>query len=227
MKFKSQAYTQASGSIGGITYSHNAGGLYTRARAVPVNSNTVLQQAVRGFMQQCSQAWTQQLTAAQREAWRVYAVNTPVTDRLGDQIQLSGIAMYIRCNVPRLQAGLARIDAGPQLFGQPNVGTVQVTGITAPSTAAVSFTAVSSSWRGAGGALMLWLSAPQSPAIEYFKGPYRFAGSVLGNATPPTSPQSIVGSYTYTAGQRVFWRLAASDTIGRLTGSFRGVVTVA
>jgi len=37
MKFKSPILSQASGSIAGITFSHNRGGMYVRARAVPTN----------------------------------------------------------------------------------------------------------------------------------------------------------------------------------------------
>ena len=40
MLFKSAAFTQASGSVGGLTFAHNRGGMYTRARSIPVNPKT-------------------------------------------------------------------------------------------------------------------------------------------------------------------------------------------
>ena len=43
MKFTSQVYTQASGSVGGLTYSHNRSGMYTRARSTPTDPASTLQ----------------------------------------------------------------------------------------------------------------------------------------------------------------------------------------
>ena len=47
MLFRGTHLTDASGSLSGVTYSHNRGGAYTRNRSIPVNPNTVQQQAVR------------------------------------------------------------------------------------------------------------------------------------------------------------------------------------
>jgi len=118
MKFKSAIVTQASGSIGGLTAAHNKGGMYLRSRATPVNPQTAAQVAIRNAMSQLTTAWQETLTAAQRDAWRTYAENVLLPDKLGEPRNIGGIGMYIRSNVPRLQAGLARVDDGPVVFDQ-------------------------------------------------------------------------------------------------------------
>ena len=110
MLFKSALITQASGSIGGMTASRNKGGAYFRARALPTNPNTPEQQAVRGYLGTLANLWTNVLTPANRVLWDFYAFNVPVINAVGDSIQLTGQQMYIRANVPRLQAGLPRVD---------------------------------------------------------------------------------------------------------------------
>lgn len=224
MKFKSALVTQASGSVGGATFAHNKGGLYIRARSIPTNPNTEYQQAVKNNMALLSQAWVQQLTDAQRTAWAAYAQNTPVVNSLGDTVVISGISMYVRCNAPRLQAGLSRIDPGPTTPGQPTVTSVDVTMVQVSGDTTVTFAAVTGSWRGVGGGLMIYLSPGLSVGKNFYKGPFRFAGVIPGAATPPTSPQEVTSPFTYAVGQRVFWRARATDPAGRLSAEFRGVL---
>jgi len=105
--FKSSLLAQASGSVGGTVYSHNRGGAYIRNRALVSNPNTDRQQAVRSAMSALSKMWGQSLTQPQRDSWTAYAANRPVTNRLGDSITLSGIAMFLRVN----QFGLTTLNA--------------------------------------------------------------------------------------------------------------------
>lgn len=223
MKFKSQVLTQASGSIGGVTYSHNAGGMYQRARAIPTNPNTPYQQAVRGIMSQLTSLWENVLTAGQRAAWNLYAANVTLVDALGDPINVSGLNMYVRSNVPRVQTSLPRVDDGPTTF---NLGD-----FTAPTLAAISAATDdfdlgfdnTDDWANEDDAAMIvYGSRPQNAAINYFKGPYRHADNVDGDAvTPPTSPQTIVNPFVLTAGQQVFVKVSVSRADGRLSAPFR------
>src|SRR5438045_4972223 len=97
-----------SGSIGSRTYSHNKGGAYLRNRRVPVNPTTVSQGAVRNQLAASSANWAN-LTDAQRSAWSAYASVNPVTDRLGQTINISGQSMYVSCNTRLQQMGQAVI----------------------------------------------------------------------------------------------------------------------
>lgn len=218
VKYKSQVFSQASGSIAGMTYSRNAGGLYVRARAVPVNPNTPAQQQVKANLSNLSQRWTNTLTAVQRAAWEAYAAAVPVRDSLGEERPISGNAMYIRCNSPRLAGSLAIVDDGPTnntLCGLTPPSIVTATGSSGILSISYTNTDV---WAGAvGGGLLVFVSQPQTPAVNFFKGPFRFAGKVAGAATPPTSPAAITSPFPFVAGKRVFARFVATAADGRLS----------
>jgi hypothetical protein len=102
-----------SGSIGGSTASHNKGGAYFRTRVVPVNPNTTAQAAQRSRIALLATQWGQLLTAAQREAWAVFATNNPITDRLGQALTLTGAQAYSKINARLLAAGLSETAVAP------------------------------------------------------------------------------------------------------------------
>jgi hypothetical protein len=100
VKFKSQVYASVSGSVGGLTYSHNQGGMYCRARAVPTNPNTSFQQTLRNAMGQLTTRWGQTLTQTQRDAWAVFATNVPVVDSLGESRTIPPLSWYLKAPTP-------------------------------------------------------------------------------------------------------------------------------
>lgn len=216
---KSTMLASISGSLAGATYARNRGGAYVRSRTVPVNPGTEFQAAVRASLGTLAARWRDTLTPAQRAAWDNYALNTPRTNALGDPINIGGIGAYIRGNVVREQAGLAYVDDGPTSFGVPEVGEVTLTATT-PSTLSVAYDA-SLPWADVNGAaLCLYVSNGKSPALNFFKGPYRFASAVEGNAiTAPTSPATPTWPYqnTFSVGQRLFLRAVVVDEQGRLS----------
>jgi hypothetical protein len=192
--------------------------MYFRARSVPTNPNTTYQQAVRNIFATLSAGWSV-LTQAQRDLWTVYATNTPVINALGDQIYLTGQQMYIRNNAARLQAGLSTISAGPVVFGS---STITPTPAVAPElgTQTLGFTIDDEDeWASTdGGALLVYMSRPQPVARAFFKGPYRYAGKVLGNSTtPPGTTQTVAVPFAIVAGQAVFTRFIGVTADGRLT----------
>jgi len=222
MKFKSALVTQVSGSVGGMTGSHNAGGLYFRARAVPVNPNTVQQQAVRNFMSQCAAAWSQTLTQEQRDAWSNYAASVPITDTLGEARFISGISHFVRSNVARLQAGLARIDAGPAVYVLPDFTAPSFAADASDDNVAITFTN-GDAWAGeVGGAMLVFASRPQPASIVYFKGPYRYAGKISGAVSPPASPATLDLPFPVVENDRVFFQVRVCRADGRLSSPFRG-----
>lgn len=222
MKFKSLVYSAVSGSVGGLTYAHNRGGMYTRARAIPSNPNSTFQQAVRGFMGQLSDAWVNTLTLLQRAEWIVYAENVPLVNRLGDEANVTGLNQYVRSNVPRLQAGLPRVDDAPTTFTIGSFTNPSVASDQPNNEVDVSFTNTDEWANEDDSALLVFVSRPQNPSINYFKGPYQFAGSILGDATtPPTSPAAIAVPFTFGVGSKLFVKVSASRADGRLSYPFR------
>lgn len=228
MKFKSALVTQASGSVGGATFSRNRGGMYIRARSIPVNTQTAFQQAVRNNLAQLASSWGNTLTQAQRFAWETYAENTPLVDSLGEPRNVGGMPMYIRGNTPRLQAGLPVINDGPTIFGLPPLALFPF-GIDEPNQEVdVNFVGTDAWVSTDNTGLAVFASRPTSQTINYFNGPYRFAGVVLGNnAAPPTSPASFALPFPVSPGNRVHLTARLLDARGRASSSFRGSVDVA
>lgn len=223
MKFKSSIFAQSSGSLAGTVFSHNKGGQYVRNRSTPTNPNTPQQQLIRSLVGGLANLWTNTLTAAQRTAWDTYADNVTLLNSLGEAIHVTGLNMYTRSNTARLAGGLARIDAAPTIF---NTGD-----FTPPSFALdepndeidISFDNTDA-WANEDDASMLvYTSQPQGLAINFWKGPYRFAGRIDGDAvTAPTSPAAVTLAFTVATGQRIFARVIVVRADGRVSLPFRG-----
>lgn len=224
MKFKPTIAAAASGKLGGIVFSHNRGGMYTRVLAVPTNPGTPQQEAVRSYMQQLSNAWNTVLTDEEREDWATYGQNVSWTDRIGETIKLTGNAMYIRSNLPRLQAGLARVDAAPVTYNLGDFSPVALAATAGdPATLSLTFDTGDDWVSEDGAALLLRTSRQQAFTVNYFKGPYRYTDKVEGDSgTPPTSPAAITGVWNAALGNKVFFAAAVTRADGRLSAPFRG-----
>lgn len=222
MKFKSALLTQASGSVGGMTASHNAGGMYLRARAIPTDPSTAQQQVVRNAVAALSTRWVETLTDAQRSAWAVYAANVPLVDSLGDPRPVSALSQYVRSNVPRVQVGYPIVDDGPTVFDLATFTPATIAIDTANDEVDVTFTNTDGWANEDDGGLFVYASAPKNSTINFFKGPYRLSGTIDGDGvTPPTSPAAITLPFAVVAGQRIFVQIRASRADGRLSAPFR------
>lgn len=221
MLFTSPVVAGASGSIGGATYSRNRFGQYIRNRAVPVNPSSSFQQVVRNALSQLVTRWTETLTQAQRDAWDVYGQNVPVVNALGASINLTGQNWYIGNNIPRLQAAIGVVDSAPTIFDR---GTFEIPVITINATAdtiAVDFDNVAPPYNETGAGLLVFVSRPVNPSVNFFKGPYRFAGIILGNTTtPPSSPATFPLPFPVAAGNKVGVRVKAVRADGRASSDF-------
>lgn len=223
MIFTSTIVAQASGSIGGLTFSRNRGGKYIRSRATPTNPNTTFQQAVRGFLSDLTSKWNDLLTQAERDAWDLYAENVPLSNPLGEPRNVGGLGMYNRSNVPRLQAGLTRQDTAPGTFNIGDFGNPNIISITA-STNILSLGFVDTdAWLDeTGSAMLVYTSRAQNPTINFFKGPYRFAAAILGDdSVPPTTPAAIALAFNVEVGQRIFVKVNVTRLDGRYAATFR------
>lgn len=228
MKFKSALMTDASGSIGGMTASRNRGGLYLRSRVAPVDPNTASQNAVRNAFAQLASQWASLLTTSQREAWDEYADQVEIPNPFGDPKQVSGINMYCRSNAPRIQADLERVDDAPTVNNTGEFTSVDAVVTAVSDDVQIDFDDTDP-WVGeTGSSMLVYASRPQDLSINFFRGPYRFAGSIDGDATtPPTTPATIALPFPVTAGRKVFLRIRVSRADGRLSfNQFLPVVAV-
>lgn len=218
MKFKPLIGAQMSGSIGGVTASHNRFGTYFRVRAVPTNPNTAFQAAVRATFGFLASAW-KEVTVVRREGWETYAQGTPVTGPTGDPITLTGQQMYIRNNAARIAQGLAKVDKPPVAFGNTVLSTVSVAITAITNAMSVAFLNTDEWAIADDGALGIFVSRPVAPTINFFNGPYRFAQAILGNtALPPVSPDATgVAPFGYEVGQSFFARVIAVTAANRIS----------
>jgi hypothetical protein len=232
--FKSATMTQASGSVGGLTYTRSNQGMIMRSRGMPTNPNTPRQICARNALRNASIQWKEELTDAQRAAWELYALNVTLTNRLGDAINVSGQNMYIRSRSiwAQLNDPLGFVDnlaaTAPSEFniGTVNNGTANSyetgsggTGIT------VELPTIGNGWRNNPGSyLLLFQGKPCNPTRRYFRGPWRLIAAVAGSTTtPPTTiiaGPSAIAQFGYPAepGQCVNLAIAAITVDNRYTG---------
>ncbi len=221
MLFESQIISRGSGSIGGLTTSHNRGGIYFRAKAIPVDPSTPLQNVVRATMALLTNRFANTLTQDQRDAWAIYAANVELTGPLGNPRNVGAIGMYVRSNLPRAIAPtLPLVDDAPTIFDLGAFTPVAVLSLTAATNVlSLDFTEADD-WVGEDEAALLFFSSrPVNPSINYFTGPYRFADTILGNlALPPTTPDPLDIAFNVEVGQRQFAYVRVTRADGRLSG---------
>lgn len=227
MIYASSLLTQASGSVGGATFSRNKGGLYIRSRAIPTNPNSTGQQAMRAYVSALSAQW-KVLTAAQRTAWGVYAANTPVINAIGASVLNTGFNWFVACNSLRLRAGEIVVTNAPTTPG--------LTGLTAPTAVAISAASqyltasvtATDSWAiDSGGGVSWQMSKPLSAGVDSVKYPVRYAGTTVGDTTtPPSTSGNISVPFAVVANQKVVVRVTAYKGDGRISAPITTLVTV-
>lgn len=218
MIFSSPILAEASGSVGGLVFSHGRGGPYVRARATVTNPNSPEQQLVRSLLSQLTSLWLTTLSAAQRNAWADYADNVPLPNRLGVPRNVTALNMYVRSNIPLIQAGFARQDVAPTVFNLGDftapTGTVSV----ATQLLTISFADTDDWVTEDDAAMLVYAGRQQAASILFFKGPYRFAGSIDGDlALPLTSPQDIGLPFVASLGNNIHYRVQVVRADGRLS----------
>jgi hypothetical protein len=209
--------TQVSGSIGGTTFSHNRFGPYKRNRSVPVNPNTDAQVAVRNAVRSLAIAWQTVLTESQRSSWNVYAANVTWQNRVGKSVFLTGLNHYIRSNTPRVQNGIARIDAAPVIF---TLAAAELALAVTASEATQDLTINgddTAAWIGEADAWQFFsMGVPQNGGIIFFGGPFRQISAVPGTGPPPF-PAVIPATFPFAEGQRIWVRSRIARGDGRLS----------
>lgn len=89
---------QASGSVGGITYSDYHGTGVVREKPIPTQPNSPRQVFVRTVLTFISRYWANTLTEGIRKAWSQFADIFIWTNIFGNQLRLSGINLFAKMN---------------------------------------------------------------------------------------------------------------------------------
>jgi len=218
-----------SGSIGGTTFARNKSGAYIRNRTVPVNPNTVRQSDIRANMSNVSRKWSDSASAAQRLAWEVFAQNMPQSNRVGQQITLSGFNQFVKSNVAGSNAGLIPYLDAPATFVLPGEDpSLSAAGSEATQNIAITFDDTFEWLDLDNAAMIIQVGIPQNPSVTFFNGPWRHAGIIAGNlASPPTTPASLASPWPIVENQRLFVRARIILDDGRLSDWFRDISAVA
>ena len=112
--------------IGNIVFLDGNGGPAIRQLVTPFNPQSVRQTAQRLIAAGIAQAWRDVLTNNQRILWEAFGKAFPEVNALGKKVKVSGIAAYMRSNVPLITMGIARIDDRPANF---NVSVLDATAV--------------------------------------------------------------------------------------------------
>jgi len=216
MKFKSHLITEGSGSIGGLTFSHNRAGMYIRSRTVPTNPNTQRQGVVRTGLSE-AQAWWKTMDETGKALWEQYAAATPLRDALGRELKLTGLQMFIRTHVFYAVNGLQNPADAPTEPGLAFLTPPTVSWDEATQKLKVAFDNSDNWATGPMGFLAVFCSRLQSRSRNFWRGPYQLLGTVQGAGTPPTSPVSFQPPQPVYGDLRLFLRFRCADTQARLS----------
>jgi hypothetical protein len=226
MKYVSALLTAASGKVRGLVASHNKGGTYFRGKTIPVNSNTAGQVAARSRVATLVARFRLTLTAAQKTGWAVFAENVNVIDRLGNSVLLTSTNWYIKANTIRMQQNLAIADAPPTTFALSTLSPLGGT-VTASTTNLLMSWLNVDDWQSSAtlAGVNIYASRPQNSTINYFTGPYQYAGSIRSTAASGTAIIALP-FVAGPVGTKIFIRAVASAPDGRPSSVFRAGFTV-
>jgi hypothetical protein len=211
--------TQVSGSIGGTTYARNRFGAYKRSRSVPVNPSSDRQVLARNRLDSLAVAWSNTLTAAQRDGWNAYAAVVPWLNALGQSVFITGFNHYVRSNSARLNAALARVDDAPAIL---DVAEAELA-LTCSASEATQLLTLgfddTQAWADEDGAFQqVQMGLPQNPGRTFFGGPWRLCAPILGDSmAPPASPVNPAVVFPVQEGQRIWVRTRIGRADGRLS----------
>jgi hypothetical protein len=196
---------QASGSIAGVTHARNRFGNYIRSRTKPVNPSSQIQKDVRTVMAYLTAYWASTVTPTQRIAWATYAAAIAMKNRLGETVYLTGFNHFIRSNVEFKRHLHAVTAPAPTILTLPEQDpTFAISASLAANKLSVVFAPTALWALEAGAYMMVYMGQPRSATRNFFAGPWRWAGNILGTSpTAPTSPQLLDPPYTLTVGQVV------------------------
>jgi hypothetical protein len=209
-----------SGSIGGVTSSHNRFGQYKRARSIPVNPRSTQQGAVRARLSANAALW-RTLTAAQRAGWSDLAISMNRSDSLGQAYNLTGFMAFVSLNNNQAAAGNAGLTDAPALVTPPTILTAVIT--TTAGTLSIAYTLTP---LGAGARLFTYVG-PQRSAGRNYDGDYRL---LQVSAAAAASPANALAAYTAKfgapiVGNKIFFSLR-TYTGGFLSGPLTTSVVV-
>jgi hypothetical protein len=197
-----------SGSLAGVTASHNRFGQYERSRRSPVQpTDSARRGEVRQRLAQASAGFSA-LTNSQQEAWISYAASHPITDKLGQSATLTGHMMFVKINASLLNAGLGQRTLPPTVDTTFTPSSVVLTCSDEPEVS-LAFSAIPADMR-----LLVAASRPQSAGTRFCKTFRQFTVAVA-NAVEADITAAYADAYgTPVENSVIFFRLTPINAEG-------------
>jgi len=213
--------SQISGKVGGVVFSRGAGGAIIRKHTKPINPRSARQNVVRSNVAYLTTYWSKTLTEQQRTDWRAYVAGTTWTNRLGQTIQINGLAAFVRVNTLRLLAGLDLIAAAPLAMGHAGGVTISFTAYSDTGKLNVAEPVGAFDKSTDDHELLIFSGLPtEAGRISATRG-FRFIQVISGNATtPPTFPLELTAPFTMQEGQLITMRAMFTDENFRASGPY-------
>ena len=207
------------GSMGGTTFSRCAGGNYMRARTKPVNPKSALQNARRARVAYLTTYWSKTLTEQQRTDWRAYAAATSWQNKLGESININGLAAFIRLNALALLYSSTVVAAAPLATGHAGGVTIAFAAENDTTKFQLAEPGGAFDKSNDGHMLMIFAGIPaEAGKISIPKG-FKYVTHLAGNELAPQGfPFEMTAPYTMAAGQRVTIKAMFKDESNRISG---------
>lgn len=165
--------------IAGVVATKGHAGNFMRNKVAPIQPRTQSQRNVRSNFTSLAKSWGA-LTAAQIAGWNALAKSTPLKDRLGNSVTLTGLQMYMRLNRNLTTVNTAAISAPPATLTATAPGTLTV----AVNHVGPTFTVTPTNYPANGESAAIFGSPQLSPGRTFIGKNYRLLLVVPYNASP-------------------------------------------
>ena len=209
------------GSVGEQTFARNAAGLYVRNRSGPADNTGDNRVACRTALAALAVAWSTTLTDTQRASWRRYARQHPRLNRFGQSCNTAGYNRFIAINFRR-----RRHDSTIPFLTAPTSPPLwpPLCAITADDSAdTVTIVIPPATYQTPNTGLELWayLGQEQPPGVDFYAGPWSYAGRNLFTSSWTSNPWILSVAAGLTAGNKIWCKLYAQDhNTGEMSGPF-------
>lgn len=198
------AIADARGSVGGTVFTRGPFGPVMKQRTTPTNPNTDKQAAARALLTTQVGVWQNTLTDAQRQQWNASVQTFTVPGALGDDIHLTGLQFFVKCNCLLDIAGEDPVVVPPviPIIPAPTFTLAHTVGV------AIECTAIGPYDTGDPDKIIYSWGPALQQTIFYNKGPYQYV-SVQTAAHFDALPALLVPVGALVASTRLFFRFRA------------------
>lgn len=180
---------QISGRVGSSIFSHNRGGTYIRNGTIPTKVLSPYAMNMKAIITELSQDWAG-ITAAAAQAWRTWAQQNPITNRLGRQSTLAPHVAYIQLNSRLLLAGDTKIGLPPIIPAPQPLDTITPTADIGLGDVELAFTPTPPD-----AGIRIWLQAAlvDNANITYVENLWKFLVAGVAAAASPLNFETELG----------------------------------